>query len=103
MSHWYPHTIGTKDGGWYWITHPDLPGTYTRGESNEEDADWDTVAWWSGPFKSWDEACDNMSDAQGNAGSYTGPAEGPEAAVVNELSPKLKAQPTPDKRARRYW
>lgn len=97
MSHWYPHTIGTKDGEWFWIVHPELPGTFTRGELDEEDADYDTVGWWSGPFKSWDDACNDMRNNQGNAGSYT-EFSGPEA----ELSDALKAQMTRDTKARRW-
>lgn len=100
MSHWYAHTLGTRDNSWYWISHPDLPGTYTRGESNEEDADWETVCWWSGPFSNYEIARDNMIEALGNAGSYQGPHK---ENSFNQLPEKLTAQMTPAKRARSYW
>ena len=95
MSHWYPHTVGKIGEDWYWITHPLLPEVFSYGEPCEEDSDWDSVAWWHGPFKSADDATQDMCNLQGNAGWYEESDE--------QLPTTLVQQMTKDRKASRYW
>lgn len=98
MSHWYPHTIGTKhDMRWYWIIHPLFPEVFTHGEPNEEDSDWNTVDLWNGPFDNANLALNNMGRLNGNPGSSSIPHRD------NSLLPeKLMEQMTKENKYQRY-